>query len=126
MQFKHHLGVELAGDKETMFLIGERERTMLRGRDVHLLGPLARLTLVFGCHHDARLGVQRAPTELNQLFDPRVPAPARGWDRADLAGEAYLFPDDGALARALGDYPAVRRDDLRDDVMYFCDFASLR
>ncbi|WP_437973050.1 hypothetical protein WMF11_29205 [Sorangium sp. So ce295] len=40
MQFKHHLGVELAGDKETVFLIGERERTMLRGRVVHLLGPL--------------------------------------------------------------------------------------
>ncbi|WP_441293212.1 hypothetical protein ACSRUE_22460 [Sorangium sp. KYC3313] len=28
LQFKHHLGVELAGDKETVFLIGERERTM--------------------------------------------------------------------------------------------------
>ncbi|XXS95487.1 YcaO-like family protein [Sorangium sp. So ce363] len=40
MQFKHHLGVELAGDKETVFLIGERERTMLRGRVGHLLGPL--------------------------------------------------------------------------------------
>ncbi|WP_437766244.1 hypothetical protein WMF27_25600 [Sorangium sp. So ce281] len=40
LQFKHHLGVELAGDKETVFLIGERERTMLRGRVVHLLGPL--------------------------------------------------------------------------------------
>ncbi|WP_437293087.1 hypothetical protein [Sorangium sp. So ce426] len=39
LQFKHHLGVELAGDKETVFLIGERERTMLRGRVVHLVGP---------------------------------------------------------------------------------------
>lgn len=77
----------------------------------------ARLTLGFGCHHDARLGVQRALTELNQLFDPRDLAPARGWDRAALAGEAYLFPDDGAPARALGDYPVVRRDDLRDDVI---------
>ncbi|WP_437893379.1 hypothetical protein [Sorangium sp. So ce124] len=40
MQFKHHLNVELGGDKETVFLIGERERTMLRGRVYLLLRPL--------------------------------------------------------------------------------------
>ncbi|WP_437618668.1 TOMM precursor leader peptide-binding protein [Sorangium sp. So ce1151] len=76
-----------------------------------------RLTLGFGCHLEARLGVQRALTELNQLFDPRCLAPACGWDRASLAGEAYLLPDEAAPARTLGDYPDVRRDDLRDDVI---------
>ncbi len=40
MQFEHHLGVELGGDKETVFLIRERERTMLRGRVYRLLGRL--------------------------------------------------------------------------------------
>ncbi|XXX72874.1 TOMM precursor leader peptide-binding protein [Sorangium sp. So ce134] len=77
----------------------------------------ARLTLGFGCHLEARLGVQRALTELNQLFDPRGLGPARGWDRASVAGEPYLFPDDAVPARARGDYPGVRRDDLRDDVI---------
>lgn len=77
----------------------------------------ARLTLGFGCHGEARLGVQRALTELNQLFDPRGPGPARAWDRASLAAEPYLFPDADAPARTRGDYPGDLRDDLRDDVI---------
>ncbi|WP_437720800.1 hypothetical protein [Sorangium sp. So ce861] len=32
LQFKHHLRVEPAGDKDTSLLSGERERFMLRGR----------------------------------------------------------------------------------------------
>ncbi|XYH93570.1 hypothetical protein ACMHYB_37750 [Sorangium sp. So ce1128] len=38
LQFKHHLRVEPGGDKETLFLIGERERFMLRGRLAELDG----------------------------------------------------------------------------------------
>ncbi|WP_437643984.1 TOMM precursor leader peptide-binding protein [Sorangium sp. So ce362] len=76
----------------------------------------ARLTLGFGCHHEARLGVQRALTELNQLFDPSGLGPPRGWDRASLAGEPYLFPAEAVPARTRGDYPYALRDDLRDDV----------
>ncbi len=73
-----------------------------------------RFCLGFGCHFEARLGVQRALTELNQLFDParRAPAP---WEDGALGDGAFLLPST-ATARKRGDFAAVHLDDLRDDV----------
>jgi ribosomal protein S12 methylthiotransferase accessory factor len=73
-----------------------------------------RVRVGFGCHLEARLGVQRALTELNQLFDPadRSAAP---WGEA-LDDAAFLHPDEEQPARRGDDYPAVDSADIADDV----------
>jgi ribosomal protein S12 methylthiotransferase accessory factor len=62
-----------------------------------------RFSIGFGCHLDPRLAVQRALTELNQLFDPagtyRAP-----WDSHLTADREYLFPRP--------DLPRVKADHL--------------
>jgi ribosomal protein S12 methylthiotransferase accessory factor len=70
----------------------------------------------FGCHLEARLGVQRALTELNQLFDPSPDLPSP-WEPRELDSTAFLSPDDAVPHRTASDFPFTRRDDLRDDVM---------
>jgi ribosomal protein S12 methylthiotransferase accessory factor len=69
-----------------------------------------------GCHFEARLGVQRALTELNQGFEPEGQSIA-AWREGDFEDTRYLFPDDAAPARARGAFAEIRRDDLRDDVL---------
>ncbi|XXX79841.1 TOMM precursor leader peptide-binding protein [Sorangium sp. So ce134] len=69
----------------------------------------------FGCHAEARLGVQRALTELNQIFEPAGTARAP-WGEEPLSDESFLYPDDSQPRRRRGDHPEFRRDDLRDDV----------
>lgn len=73
-----------------------------------------RVRVGFGCHLEARLGVQRALTELNQLFDPadRSAAP---WGEGP-ADAAFLHPDEEQPARRAGDYPAADSADIADDV----------
>jgi oxazoline/thiazoline synthase len=75
-----------------------------------------RFTVGFGCHLEARLAVQRALTELNQLFDPEDRA-LSPWQTAALGDSAYLLPDRASPARARGDHPAPQRDDLLGDVL---------
>jgi bacteriocin biosynthesis cyclodehydratase domain-containing protein len=73
-----------------------------------------RFSVGFGCHLDARLGVQRAMTELNQLFDPA--AAQSPWGDEKVTSGDYLFPSSAPpSARADFDPPAAR--DLRDDVL---------
>lgn len=74
-----------------------------------------RFAIGFGCHLEPRLAVQRALTELNQLFDPAGTRRAP-WEHERLPGREYLFPDPerprvmaGSLARFCG-------ADLRADV----------
>ncbi|WP_437639181.1 TOMM precursor leader peptide-binding protein [Sorangium sp. So ce854] len=74
-----------------------------------------RLTLGFGCHLEARLGVQRALTELNQLFDPRDRARA-AWQDVVSGGANHVRPAEGAPPRRCGDHEGAPSDDLRDDV----------
>jgi oxazoline/thiazoline synthase len=75
-----------------------------------------RYCLGFGCHAEARLGVQRALTELNQLFQPGGNAPTL-WDPASLDDTAFLDPDDSQPARLGSDAGAARRsENLRDDI----------
>jgi ribosomal protein S12 methylthiotransferase accessory factor len=74
-----------------------------------------RFAIGFGCHLDPRLAVQRALTELNQLFDPRGAAQAP-WDIARLPDREYLFPDRGAPAVAADRLPRLGGTDLGADI----------
>lgn len=74
-----------------------------------------RWCIGFGSHTEARLGVQRALTELNQIFEPAGDARAP-WGEEALPDASFLFPDDSQSRRRRGDYLEIRRDDLRDDV----------
>ena len=80
-------------------------------------------------HLDARMGVLRALTELNQMI-PGVagsrgdgtgyayddPEAVRWWRSATLANQPYLVPADGPPRRS-AEYPVHRSDDIRDDVL---------
>jgi ribosomal protein S12 methylthiotransferase accessory factor len=76
----------------------------------------SRWCIGFGCHLDARLGVQRALTELNQLFDPtgRAPAP---WNDAAMTDRSFLLPDESSAPRASDDFRREAHENLRDDIM---------
>ncbi|MGU7770117.1 TOMM precursor leader peptide-binding protein [Burkholderia sp. MR1-5-21] len=53
-----------------------------------------RFSIGFGCHPDARIAVQRALTEVNQLLDLAADAP-HPWDRAMLSDTGFLYPANG-------------------------------
>jgi ribosomal protein S12 methylthiotransferase accessory factor len=74
-----------------------------------------RYCVGFGTHLDARLALQRALTELNQLFDPRETLPPP-WEAGALEDPSFLFPDEAVPARTLADFPSVHHEDLREDV----------
>lgn len=82
-----------------------------------------RFTIGFGCHLDARLGVQRALTELNQLFAPDDHAPAL-WGDAVPRDAAHLHPAEGAPPRVAGDFERASGDDLLDDVLVCVERAA--
>jgi ribosomal protein S12 methylthiotransferase accessory factor len=50
-----------------------------------------RFAIGFGCHLEPRLALQRALTELNQLFEPQSQRHAP-WDHERLSDRKYLFP----------------------------------
>lgn len=79
-----------------------------------------RLTVGFGCHLDAKIGVERALTELNQLFSPKRALPP-GWSGVPLREQVYLFPDEQKPPRAASDFAAAQRGDLRADVLACVD-----
>ncbi|XXF77618.1 TOMM precursor leader peptide-binding protein [Myxococcaceae bacterium GXIMD 01537] len=68
-----------------------------------------------GAHLDARLALQRAFTEFNQLFDPRETLPPP-WEPAALEAPDFLLPDEAVPARTLADFPRAHHDDVREDV----------
>ena len=88
--------------------------------------PKEEIAFGFGAHLDARIGVLRALTEMNQ-FLPWVSLD-REWERDDaddmdrwlsgttLAREPYLVPAEIA-PRTAASYPLLSSDDLRDDVL---------
>lgn len=77
----------------------------------------------FGCHLEARLGIQRAMTELNQLFDPSASTPVP-WDVRGLSDFGFLFPDKTKPSRKKQDYSQALSGDLRDDVLYCVENAA--
>jgi ribosomal protein S12 methylthiotransferase accessory factor len=74
-----------------------------------------RFCVGFGCHLDARLGVQRALTEVNQTFDPAAER-RPPWDAAATGEAPYLFPDPTLPPRRRGDFAGGGGQDLREDV----------
>jgi ribosomal protein S12 methylthiotransferase accessory factor len=78
-------------------------------------GDASRFCIGFGCHFDARLGVKRALTELNQLFDLKRQQ-AAPWDVEAMADPQYLFPDNALPTRVYADFAEVQHVDLRDDI----------
>jgi ribosomal protein S12 methylthiotransferase accessory factor len=74
-----------------------------------------RFAIGFGCHLEPRLAVQRALTELNQLFDPTGTRRAP-WELDRLPDRAFLFPQrDIPLVAALR-LPRIHGADLRADI----------
>ena len=74
-----------------------------------------RYAIGFGCHLDARLAVQRALTEVNQLFDQRGSSPSP-WDQARIGDPAFLHPARGVAARSAASMPSSGGADLRADI----------
>ncbi|HEX8701859.1 MAG TPA: TOMM precursor leader peptide-binding protein [Myxococcaceae bacterium] len=69
----------------------------------------------FGAHLDARIALQRALTEFNQIFDPRqqIQAP---WMESDLEDPSFLQPDETVPPRTAKHFPEPPREDIREDV----------
>jgi bacteriocin biosynthesis cyclodehydratase domain-containing protein len=94
-------------------------------------GGAEQILFGLGAHLDARVALLRAVTELNQMLgavlDTPPDDPAAGqltdkmtlqWLRtATVANQPYLEPLDGPPRRA-ADFPAIRNDDLKDDVLF--------
>ena len=74
-----------------------------------------RYCMGLGAHLDARIALQRALTEFNQLFDPRQETQAP-WMESDLEDSSFLLPDETVPARTPADFPAPAQEDIRDDV----------
>lgn len=73
-----------------------------------------RFAIGFGCHLEPRLAVQRALTELNQLFDPSGPR-RTPWDR-ELLDRDYLFPQPDRPLVTAASLPRITGADLRADI----------
>jgi len=76
-----------------------------------------RYAIGFGCHLDARLAVQRALTEVNQLFDQRGSSPSP-WDQSRIGDPAFLHPAHGAAPRTATSMPTCGGADLRADIAH--------
>jgi bacteriocin biosynthesis cyclodehydratase domain-containing protein len=76
-----------------------------------------RFAIGFGCHIEPRLAVQRALTEVNQLFDPEGDRRAP-WDAGRLSSKDFLFPDTREKSVEAGDMPRYSGADLRADIEY--------
>ena len=57
----------------------------------------------FGCHLDHRIAINRAITELNQLFDPG-PNRVNPWNQSHLPDSDFLHPDPARRPRGRADY----------------------
>ena len=71
-----------------------------------------RFTLGCGCHPDARLAVQRAVTECNQLLDPAGKQPLP-WDSRAIEDPAFLDPDPSKPLRRLHGPQEPLAEDLK-------------
>ena len=87
-------------------------------------GGQERIVVGFGCHLDARIGLQRALTEMAQMlaWDQRsTPASDKalgdGWFTwATRENQPYLAPDAAAPVRTCSDYPGAGGRDLLDSI----------
>jgi ribosomal protein S12 methylthiotransferase accessory factor len=74
-----------------------------------------RYCMGLGSHLDARIALQRALTEFNQLFDPQQKSQPP-WMESDLEDTSFLLPDETVPARTPVDFPSPPQEDIREDV----------
>ncbi|WNG36946.1 TOMM precursor leader peptide-binding protein [Archangium violaceum] len=82
-----------------------------------------RFCIGFGAHLDARLGLLRAFTELNQNFAPRPRSPSP-WKAEGVAEGSWLYPDASVPTRTREDLAVYSSEDLREDVRTCVERAS--
>lgn len=91
----------------------------------------------YGTHFDARIGISRALTEMNQfiylLADGRLSNYSGGdrghfikkwWDTAMVEKQTYLIPDETAGRKTPSDYTKTWSNDLLDDIERCIDIAK--
>lgn len=97
-----------------------------------------QIVLGFGAHLDARLGIQRAVTELFQrlfvaLAVERKEVPATEvyneaqlywWDHVTLGNQPYLVPSDAKQVQTSACYKVVEENDIANLLMQCVDIAS--
>ena len=74
-----------------------------------------RWAIGFGSHLEPHLAVQRALTELNQLFEP-VGKRRAPWDCDRLTDREYLFPNPQLPVVTAGDFPRLGGQELSADI----------
>lgn len=88
--------------------------------------PTEDISFGFGAHHDPRLALRRALTEMGQFLPSGGSSDGRGlqadpevvawWSTATIANQPYLLPDSGQVPRGPGAYDYWPAGDLREDV----------
>jgi oxazoline/thiazoline synthase len=68
-----------------------------------------------GCHLSMRLAIQRAITEMHQIFDPAgFHDPV--WTEQEIDNPSFLFPDKHSITKS-GDWPLIPERSLKEDIM---------
>ncbi len=74
-----------------------------------------RYCLGLGAHLDARIALQRALTEFNQIFDPEQKS-TPPWMESELEDPSFLFPDETVPPRTPADFSSLSQEDILQDV----------
>lgn len=82
--------------------------------------PSGQFSIGFGCHLEARLAVERAVTECNQIFDPTGTRPLP-WSLGQITDPSYLRPDPAARPRTLEDLPSLASPFIDDEIRLLVD-----
>jgi bacteriocin biosynthesis cyclodehydratase domain-containing protein len=85
----------------------------------------ARHAIGFGCHLDAKIAVQRALTEVNQLFDPSENG-ISPWDDEKLNDRRFLEPVSHQSTRRADALASVGGKDLKADIAHCAAMLSER
>ena len=94
-------------------------------------GPREEIIFGFGAHLDARIALNRALTEVNQMIPTVLRAPEerrrqllpdfedaiRWWETASLEAHPYLRAAPDLEPRTIDDFPLPDAEDLREDVL---------
>ena len=120
--------LDISGDLGIPVFVGISRRTDKKSEDI---------VYAFGAHLDAKIAVQRALTEVNQILPMVLGVELEGssqyksddelaiawWQRATLANQPYLQPDAGP-AKVYADYAQLASEDLRVDLMTCVEIAA--
>jgi bacteriocin biosynthesis cyclodehydratase domain-containing protein len=74
-----------------------------------------RYCLGLGAHLDARIALQRALTEFNQIFDPQQKS-TPPWMESELEDPSFLLPDETVPPRTPASFSSPSQEDILQDV----------